>query len=66
MSKWSPPSLPRKWVILIGVLYLIQVAYGLLFTGFVVLHAIVGGMFFASVYFLWWFLVAVEVIAEPP
>lgn len=64
MSKWSPPSLPHKWVIVISFLYIFQVAYGLMITGTVVLNAVIGGVFFASVYFLWRFLVAIEAIAE--
>ncbi|MFB6201794.1 MAG: hypothetical protein ABEI98_07270 [Halorhabdus sp.] len=64
MSDWSPTSIPRKWAVISGVVYVILLAYALIITQQLFLFAVFPAMFFVSVYFLWRFLVAVEAIAD--
>lgn len=64
MSDWSPRTLPRSWVLAIGVVYACLFAYGLIIVGQVVLFGVVPLFLVGGGYFLWRFLTAVEAIAD--
>lgn len=64
MSDWSPPSVPRKWAVSIGILYLLLIIYAVIVAQQLLLFGIVPGMILVSVYVLWRFFVAVEAIAD--
>ena len=48
MSDWSPPSIPRNWLIAIAVFYILLLAYSILIAGQLLLGIFPG---FVSV---WW------------
>ena len=64
MSDWSPPSVPRHWLIGIGVLYVLLAVYSVLVVQQILLGVVVPGMVIVSVYITGRFLVAVEAIAD--
>jgi membrane protein implicated in regulation of membrane protease activity len=64
MSNWSPPSVPRNWLVVIGAGYALLVAYSLLVVQQVLLGVVVPAVLFVSVYLTWRFLAAVEAIAD--
>lgn len=64
MSEWSPPSLPRELVVIIGILYLLLVGYSLFILGQILSFGIIPGILVVSIYLLWRFIVAVEAIAD--
>jgi len=63
MSEWSPPSVPRSWLVGVGVAYLLVFAYAV-----VIAQQILFGLFlvipFVVLYFSWRFLIAVEGITD--
>lgn len=63
MSEWSPPTLPRPWLAGIALLYVLLLGY-LLVVLQQPLIGVVLGVFLASIYLVWRFLVALEAIAE--
>ncbi|WP_254830977.1 hypothetical protein [Haloglomus salinum] len=63
MSGWSPPSIPRPWLVAALGLYALVVAYSVLIAGQLLL-GVVPGLFLVGLYLLWRLLVAVEAIAE--
>lgn len=62
MSEWSPPSVPRKWAIGIGLLYVFFLLYAVLAASNVLL-GILPGLLILSFYVTWRFLVVLEAIA---
>jgi len=64
MPGWSPPSVPREWLVGIGVAYAALFGYGLLVAQQILLFGLFPAVFLVSVYFLWRFLAAVEAIAD--
>jgi len=63
MSGWSPPRVPREWLVGIAVGYLLLVAYMLVIVGQVLL-AVLPGVVLVSTYLVWRFIRAVEAIAD--
>jgi membrane protein implicated in regulation of membrane protease activity len=63
MSGWSPPSVPRNWLLVAAVLYAFVLAYSLLIAQQVLL-AVFLGLFVASIYLFWRVLRAFEAIAD--
>lgn len=63
MADWSPPSLPRNWLIAIAVFYALLLAYSILIAGQLLL-GVLPGFVIVFLYFLWRGLVAVEAIAD--
>lgn len=63
MSGWSPPSVPRNWLLIAAVLYALVLAYSLLIVQ-EVLVALFLGVLVASLYLLWRVLRAFEAIAD--
>jgi predicted tellurium resistance membrane protein TerC len=63
MSGWSPPSVPRNWLLAVGVAYALVFAYGLLVLQQLLL-VLFPAVLAASVYLVWRLLVAVEAIAD--
>lgn len=64
MSEWSPPSVPRVWVISLGTVYGLLVVYSLVVIQQILLGVVVPAVVIVSSYFLWRFLVAIEAIAD--
>jgi len=64
MSEYSPPSIPPKWAVSIGVGYILLLGYSLIITGEVFVFAVIPAMFLLSLYIVWRFLVAVEAMAD--
>ncbi|MFC7134872.1 MULTISPECIES: hypothetical protein [Salinibaculum] len=64
MSGWSPPSIPRQWLVIIGVLYVPLLAYSLVVVQEVVVVGLFPAFILVSLYLLWRFLSAVEAIAD--
>mgnify|MGYP006303728777 CR=1 FL=1 len=62
MSGWSPPTIPQKWFIGIGVLYGLLVAY--LFLTQHITSIIWLGILLGVLYLSWRFVAAVEAIAD--
>ncbi|WP_188884437.1 hypothetical protein [Halarchaeum grantii] len=63
MTDWSPPSIPRNWLIAIVVFYILLLAYSLLIAGQLLL-GVLPGFVLVFLYFLWRGMVAVEAIAD--
>ncbi|MFB6152053.1 MAG: hypothetical protein ABEJ40_09640 [Haloarculaceae archaeon] len=63
MSGWSPPSLPRAWLVGLGVLFALFFGYSLLVQSTVLL-ALVPAVVVGAAYYLWRLLVAVEATAD--
>jgi hypothetical protein len=63
MSDWSPPSIPRNWLVAIAVFYILFLAYSILIAGQLLL-GILPGFVIVFLYFLWRGLMAVEAIAD--
>jgi hypothetical protein len=63
MSDWSPPSVPRNWLVAIAVCYAVLLAYSVLIAGQLLL-GVLPGFAIVFLYFLWRALVAVEAIAD--
>lgn len=63
MADWSPPSVPRNWLIAIAVFYVLFLAYSILIAGQLLL-GVLPGFVIVFLYFLWRGLVAVEAIAD--
>lgn len=63
MSGWSPPSVPRNWLVVALALYAVVLAYAVVIVQRFLLAALVGALV-ASSYFLWRFLRAFEAIAD--
>ncbi len=63
MSDWSPPSIPRNWLVAIAVFYILFLAYSILIAGQLLL-GILPGFVIVLLYFLWRGLMAVEAIAD--
>lgn len=63
MSDWSPPSVPRAWLGVALVLYVLFTAYSVVIAGRVLL-TVFPGLALLSLYLLWRFIVAVEAIAD--
>lgn len=63
MTDWSPPSIPRPWLIAGVVFYILLLAYSVLITGQLLLGVLPGFLLF-GLYFLWRVLAAVEAIAD--
>lgn len=63
MPAWSPPSIPRHWLVAVALLSVLWLAYA-----FLVLQQILLGLIpliaFAAVYVGWRFLAAFEAIAD--
>lgn len=64
MSEWSPRSVPRQWVVGIGLVYALVATYSLLVIQQILLGVVVPAALIVSSYILWRFLVAVEAIAD--
>ena len=64
MSDWSPPSIPREWLAVVTVLYLLVLGYSLVVAQEVLVLGLFPGMALVSLYLLWRFLVAIEAIAD--
>jgi hypothetical protein len=64
MSEWSPPSVPRQWVVGIGLVYAVVAVYSLLVIQQILLGVVIPAVLIVSSYLLWRFLVAVEAIAD--
>jgi hypothetical protein len=63
MADWSPPTVPRPWLVTAVVLYAAVVAYGVLIAGQLLL-TVFPGLLVVGLYLLWRFVVAVEAIAD--
>ena len=63
MSGWSPPSVPRPWLIGIALLYVPVLGYTILVQGSILL-GLLPGLVLLAAYVLWRFLVALEAIAD--
>jgi len=63
MTGWSPPTISRQWLIGIGTVYALLLAYVVLVLG-ELLVGLVPAFAFLSLYFAWRFLLAVEAIAD--
>jgi 4-hydroxybenzoate polyprenyltransferase len=63
MSGWSPPTVPRQWLVLGIVAYLAVLAYAVLIAGQLLL-GLLPGLLLAGLYFAWRFLLAFEAIAD--
>ena len=63
MSHWSPPSVPRSWLVGIAVVYLLVLAYSVIIAGQILLGVMVG-VLFGMLYIGWRFIAAVEAIAD--
>jgi hypothetical protein len=63
MANWSPPSVPRKWLVVATVLYVLLLAYSVLVLGRILL-GVLPGLAFVSLSVLWRVLAAVEAIAD--
>lgn len=63
MSGWSPPRLPRSWLVGLAVGYLLFVSYAVIIAQ-QFLFAVVLGIALVSTYLLWRFIRAVEAIAD--
>jgi len=64
MSEWSPPSIPRQWVVGIGIVYTLSVVYSLVVMQPILLGVVLPAVVLVSSYILWRFLVAIEAIAD--
>jgi hypothetical protein len=64
MSGWSPPSIPREWLAVVAVAYLLLLGYSLIVVQEVLVLGLFPGMALVSLYLLWRFLVAIEAIAD--
>ncbi|SFS13149.1 hypothetical protein SAMN05216559_4209 [Halomicrobium zhouii] len=63
MSEWSPPTVPRSWLLVAGVLFVLWLAYAVV----IVQQILLGSLpliAFATLYVGWRFLVAFEAIAD--
>lgn len=63
MEGWSPPSIPRNWLIAIVIFYIAFLAYSILIAGQLLL-GVFPAFIIAFFYILWRALVAVEAIAD--
>lgn len=63
MPDWSPPSIPRPWLLAGVVFYILLLAYLILIAGQLLL-GVLPGVLLLGVYFLWRGLAAVEAIAD--
>jgi hypothetical protein len=63
MANWSPPSVPRTWLVVAAVLYVLLLAYSVLVLGQLLL-GVLPGLLFVGLYVLWRFLTAIEAIAD--
>jgi predicted tellurium resistance membrane protein TerC len=63
MADWSPPTVPRAWLVTAVVLYAVVIAYGVLIAGQFLL-TVFPGLLVVGLYLLWRFVVAVEAIAD--
>jgi len=64
MSEWSPPPVPRPWVVGVGLVYALSVVYSLFVIQQVFLGVVLPAVAIVSSYILWRFLAAVEAIAD--
>jgi len=63
MSDWSPPSIPRTWLLVSSVLFVLLFAYSVVILAQPLIVLVLG----ASIvwfYLLWRFIVAIEAIAD--
>ena len=63
MSSWSPPSIPRTWIVGVGLLYVLIVGYSVVVAQ-EILFGVWIGLLFGSLFLLWRFVAAVEGIAD--
>jgi hypothetical protein len=63
MTNWSPPSIPRKWLTIVAVLYAVGIGYSIVVLGQILL-GVLPGLVLIPLYVVWRFLAAVEAIAE--
>lgn len=63
MADWSPPSIPRPWLVAIVGVSVLLLAYSILVAGQVLL-GVLPGLLLVILYFLWRGLAALEAIAD--
>jgi len=63
MADWSPPSIPRSWLIAIVVFYIAFLAYSLVIAGQLLL-GVFPAFIIVFLYIIWRVLAAVEAIAD--
>lgn len=63
MAGWSPPQVPREWLLGIGLVYVAFLAYSVLIAQ-QILFGVYIGVVAVSLYLGWRFLRAIEAIAD--
>lgn len=63
MSDWSPATVPRPWLVALGLLYVLLLGYAVLVAQ-VLLGGLLAGALGLVLYLAWRFVVAVEGIAD--
>lgn len=64
MPHWSPPSVPRHWLVGVGIVYALVALYSVIVVQQALVGAIFPLLFLGGGYLLWRLLRAVEAIAE--
>lgn len=63
MTDWSPPSIPRNWLVAIVVFYIAFLAYSIVIAGQLLL-GVFPAFIIVFLYIIWRALAAVEAIAD--
>lgn len=63
MPDWSPPSIPRKWLVGMSLVYVLILLYSVIIAGQILL-GVLPGIWIGALYLFWRVLAALEAIAD--